>query len=460
MKRSILSFVIIGLLLLSSACGSNASSTANQTNATDNSSASETESPENEETTPEHQYVGEYQQEPVYQKLMQIESCTDPDALCQILEELYNEEFSYIKLECKSTNNPEADEYAGYEAPYEDFLCSFFADYNTFLGKSFITSDTYLFFKGYSEEPSFIMDCDGTYIVRKYEIVNFDDGTHCHSVMGAIISDFFLSSHGYIDEDAEAKAFWREYVRSCDWYMSFESLIVDSLDDNTRNNVSNANPEQDAASEITDTVTPTPEPVVETPLPQLNTETPYLETVERADYPIYEGPGYEYNFVQTVEVAGVYTIVEEAWGSEGHLWGRLKSGVGWIDLTENRSPANTQSMISANFADASLLSSGNYDHCVVDTSEYMVQFAFQAGVTLRDFCFTELHWGDYGYEIGELYYYAAEMTPERPLVVDGAFPGDMSMYGVSFTDPDGISRYYCVSTSGLDGSLVFSEYEN
>lgn len=59
---------------------------------------------------------------------------------------------------------------------------------------------------------------------------------------------------------------------------------------------------------------------------------PYLVYISDPDYPIYKGPGYEYACVGTVEIAAQYTIVEERYDSWGNLWGRLKSGAGWIAL--------------------------------------------------------------------------------------------------------------------------------
>ena len=60
---------------------------------------------------------------------------------------------------------------------------------------------------------------------------------------------------------------------------------------------------------------------------------PYLVYISNPDYPIYKGPGYEYACVGTVEIAAQYTIVEERYDSWGNLWGRLKSGAGWIALS-------------------------------------------------------------------------------------------------------------------------------
>ena len=114
--------------------------------------------------------------------------------------------------------------------------------------------------------------------------------------------------------------------------------------------------------------------------------------------------------------------------------------------------------ITVAFADESLLNSGNYHHCCVDTSEYMVQIAFQANEILRDVSFTYLDVSGDSFRVIEEFYSVAEMNPDKPLVADVSFPGIASVYGISFTTSDGTVYTYAVSTSGKDGSLVFSEY--
>lgn len=185
---------------------------------------------------------------------------------------------------------------------------------------------------------------------------------------------------------------------------------------------------------------------------------PYLQAIGRDDQSIFDGPGYDYCFAGTVEIATVYTIVEEAWDPDGNLWGRLKSGAGWVDLTEIRSWETSYEPISANFADDRLIHSGTYHHCVADTSEYAVQLAFRAYDVLYDFSFYSLAFVDSGYEPDELLFSLPELTPEKPFVADVAFPGDMSMFAVSFTDKSGTVYNYSVSISGRNGALILSEY--
>ena len=232
MKRNLALLLALSIMMIFTACGKDEAS--NQTHNTENISIGETNEQENTETKPKHQYVGDYEQEPVYQKLLEIENCKDPETLVQLLTEIYGEEFTYIKMEHKSTNNPNENEHSGYEAPYDDFMCAAFAVYNASspLCKSPFSSDTYLFFKPYSEEPSFVMDSNATYIVYSYKIKNFDDGTHYHSVNSWIISDLFLCLHEYIDADLERKEFSRDAVRYMDYYLELENLVIDNLGGN------------------------------------------------------------------------------------------------------------------------------------------------------------------------------------------------------------------------------------
>jgi len=230
--KKLFSLILIVMLLLLSACGNSDINNDIITDPVENSDVS-TER-ENKETTPKHQYIGDYEQEPVYQKIKEIETCKNPDILCQLLAEVYGEEISYIKMEYagQSESAPNDSKWYGYEEPYKNFMCGVTSIYNSDLYKGILTSDTYVFFKPYNETPSFVMDCDGSYIVSSYEIKQLDDGTSGNYISGWVVSDLFLCLHEYIDEDAEEKAFMRDAVRYMDWYLEFENLIVDSLNGN------------------------------------------------------------------------------------------------------------------------------------------------------------------------------------------------------------------------------------
>ena len=71
----------------------------------------------------------------------------------------------------------------------------------------------------------------------------------------------------------------------------------------------------------------TPAPAPEKPA----TGVPYLVRVKISDLRIRSGPGTNYASKGFIS-PGAYTIVEESTGQGAALWGKLKSGKGWIAL--------------------------------------------------------------------------------------------------------------------------------
>ena len=183
----------------------------------------------------------------------------------------------------------------------------------------------------------------------------------------------------------------------------------------------------------------------------------YLETVYLADLPIFSGPSYDDVCVGIVEESGVYTIVEEAWDYEGNLWGRLKSGAGWINLTDSRIAAQAKVPVSAGYASQRLLSSGNYDQCICDESEYAVKIAFRFYEEVTDVCFSYLQFDGEAYVVADTAGAFPRLSPEKPMVMWLSFPGDMSCYGLYFTDSSGTPHRYIISISGRNGLVVLTE---
>lgn len=186
---------------------------------------------------------------------------------------------------------------------------------------------------------------------------------------------------------------------------------------------------------------------------------PYLLRIDRADQSIFEGPGYDYVFAGTVRERGTYTIVEEAEDEEGNLWGKLKSGVGWVDLTQIRSEEYAKALLSANYADDNLLFHGDYHHCPGSEQEFNVSIAFRAYGKLKNVTLFHFEFTGEDYAVGEAFYTLEEMTEEMPLVADLAFPGDMSRFGIHFADETGEVHIYSIYLSGRNGSVVLEPYE-
>ena len=103
------------------------------------------------------------------------------------------------------------------------------------------------------------------------------------------------------------------------------------------------------------------------------------------------------------------------------------------------------------------------DQFTAYSGDYEVGIIFSASRTLRDFKVLSISLEDVDedgmpvFSVLELYTQDA-LTPERPLFVQTSFPGDMPTNGISYLDDDGTTRYFSVSESGFDGSLILSEF--
>ena len=207
----------------------------------------------------------------------------------------------------------------------------------------------------------------------------------------------------------------------------------------------------------------TTEPTIVPPMTDLGepetTDLPYLLKIQRADQSIFSEPHYDSRLVGVVEAAGTYTITEEITDGEGILWGRLKSGLGWVDITDIRAFAENPTPITANFADNTLLESGNFHLCIADTAEGVTRVAFRATQALTDVALYEIVFTE-TFDKGDLLYSLPLLTPDKPLVADLLFAGDMSMFGISFTDSEGNICSYILSVSGRNGTLILSETDS
>lgn len=187
------------------------------------------------------------------------------------------------------------------------------------------------------------------------------------------------------------------------------------------------------------------------------TDGSYLQRVTCADQSVFAGPSYDYSFVATVQQAGTYTIVEETVDEEGNLWGKLKSGLGWIDLTDVRQKEASPPLMTANFADDLLLGSGNYHAYGPTPDEFTIPIAFRVSETVEDVFLYGMLFVETWEQTDELYR-LYRLDPDKPFVAHLPFPGDMSMYCISFRDGDGVVHSYTVMISGRNGSLLLTPY--
>ena len=177
----------------------------------------------------------------------------------------------------------------------------------------------------------------------------------------------------------------------------------------------------------------------------------YILRIEDPETMIYAGPAFRYEVTALVEEAGTYTIVEEALDADGNTWGRLKSGAGWVCLTEP-----PLAPIHADYAPEDF---NAYHAYWSGETDYITAIGFTPAETLTDVKFGLLDWFETeSWQMSQVLYTMDELTPERAFLAQVVFWGDMTTYGISFTDAKGQQRSFAVSISGKDGSLCCTEY--
>ena len=202
------------------------------------------------------------------------------------------------------------------------------------------------------------------------------------------------------------------------------------------------------------TLPPVTEPVIETTAP-VETTAPaareYTLRIEDPETMLYAGPAFLSGAVAMVEEAGTYTIVEEAQDRDGNTWGKLKSGAGWICLTEPT--------LAPIYADYAAESFNAYHAYWSDETDYITAIGFTTAEKLTNVRFGLLDWFETeSWQMAEELYTMDEIDPDHAFLAQVVFWGDMTTYGISFTDADGAERHFAVSISGKDGSLVCQEY--
>lgn len=94
-------------------------------------------------------------------------------------------------------------------------------------------------------------------------------------------------------------------------------------------------------------------------------------------------------------------------------------------------------------------------HC--GETEYVTDIGVIPMESMTNVKFTLLNVID-NYQVDQVLLELDSLAAEETVLLSVVYWGDMTTYGISFTDADGHDRYYSLSVSGKDGSLICSEY--
>ena len=97
---------------------------------------------------------------------------------------------------------------------------------------------------------------------------------------------------------------------------------------------------------------------------------------------------------------------------------------------------------------------------IAEDSEYISYILFTAEDKVTDVRVYAMDFAEDGFVPAEELYAADTMKQGETLLGGVVFWGDMTTYGMSFTDSSGAVRSYEMTVSGKDGSLIFAETGN
>lgn len=198
------------------------------------------------------------------------------------------------------------------------------------------------------------------------------------------------------------------------------------------------------------TATPVPTEVPTAP-PAAVPEGSYTISLA-ADVAIYQGSDPDYGYTgNTVAQDGVYTIVAEERDEFGDLWGCLKSGAGWVNLSGIQAGKGESHALISSFTDEALMNSGNYEYAILHESTYSVNVLLRADRRIWDLWIAPYDYSSGDPVVQTTIYDRHRLDVGDNLVLKLEFPGDMTTYHISFTD-GAYRRCYALTLSGRDGS--------
>lgn len=150
---------------------------------------------------------------------------------------------------------------------------------------------------------------------------------------------------------------------------------------------------------------------------------------------------------------GMQVYAEGAGGASGD---RVENGNGGaVSMGEPQ--------VCAQWVEDVYLEAGTYDVYTADTQDGMSQVVFIAISKVKDFKLLSLSFegvdanGNVNYATTEIYS-QAELKPERQLLVDMSCDSTIPCYGFSYVDENGVTRRFVIEVSGMDGSILMSEF--
>ncbi len=204
-----------------------------------------------------------------------------------------------------------------------------------------------------------------------------------------------------------------------------------------------------------------------------------MENINSADYDkkessgSYTGWSYTLNFYDSDgNISDKIVILSESRiDYDGYIY-EIKDNTG-IDISfieslmenVNTSSNDDKKMaVNIDYADEEMLKIiGSYYEFDADDSEYATKAIFTSETSVTDLRLLSVEMddmdedGNISFHTNKVLYTVDELTSDKPLVVNLLISETIPNMGITYTDENGIEKYYTISMSGFDGSLLLIE---
>lgn len=126
-------------------------------------------------------------------------------------------------------------------------------------------------------------------------------------------------------------------------------------------------------------------------------------------------------------------------------------------------PSMKEAPVCAQWIEDTYLEPNGYDVFTADDLTEQRQVVFIAIFEVEDFKVLALEYEDVDADgnvkfATETLYSQDELRPQRPLMVGMSCDSTIPCYGISYVDENGVERKFAIEVSGMDGSILLSEF--
>lgn len=181
------------------------------------------------------------------------------------------------------------------------------------------------------------------------------------------------------------------------------------------------------------------------------TDVPYILNPP-AEACVFKEPDANSQFVRAFGHEGAYTIVEERYDENGDLWAKLKSGIGWTNVTNPFCGGPDAPKVVATYASKQVMDGEHHLAALYTNDPYKVNVSILAHETVYRVMIRE---NDMINErAGKVLYNLEQLDPEKPIVAHLTFPGDFSSFLVTYEDADGVAHEILLWMSMDDSNFI------